>query len=103
MLDSEEGQQKAVRETETEVNYSPVLEEVRGTPPRATWGSQGRVQAERQIGPGKYASFTGHMWSNLRFLKNEMATHSSVLAWRIPGMGEPGGLPSMGLHRVGHD
>ena len=30
-------------------------------------------------------------------------THSSVLAWRIPGMGEPGGLPSMGLHRVGHD
>ena len=32
-----------------------------------------------------------------------MATHSSVLAWRIPGMGEPGGLLSMGLHRVGHD
>ena len=31
-----------------------------------------------------------------------MATHSSVLAWRIPGMGEPGGLRSMGLHRVGH-
>ena len=33
----------------------------------------------------------------------QMATHSSVLAWRIPGMGEPGGLPSMGLHGVGHD
>ena len=32
-----------------------------------------------------------------------MATHCSVLAWRIPGMGEPGGLPSMGSHRVGHD
>ena len=32
-----------------------------------------------------------------------MATHSSVLAWRIPGTGEPGGLLSMGLHRVGHD
>ena len=32
-----------------------------------------------------------------------MATHSSVLAWRIPGTGEPGGLPSMELHRVGHD
>ena len=32
-----------------------------------------------------------------------MATHSSVLAWRIPGIGEPGGLPSMGSHRVGHD
>ena len=36
-------------------------------------------------------------------LKKEMATHSSVLAWRILGMGEPGGPPSMGLHRVGHD
>ena len=36
-------------------------------------------------------------------LEKEMATHSLVLAWRIPGMGEPGGLPSMGSHRVGHD
>ena len=36
-------------------------------------------------------------------LEKEMATHSSILAWRIPGMGEPGGLPSMGSHRVGHD
>ena len=36
-------------------------------------------------------------------LEKEMATHSSVLAWRIPGMGEPGGLPSVGSHRVGHD
>ena len=36
-------------------------------------------------------------------LEKEMATHSSVLAWRIPGMGEPGGLPSMGSHRAGHD
>ena len=36
-------------------------------------------------------------------LEKEMATHSSVLAWRVPGMVEPGGLPSMGLHRVGHD
>ena len=35
--------------------------------------------------------------------EKEMATHSSVLAWRIPGTGEPGGLPSMGSHRVGHD
>ena len=33
----------------------------------------------------------------------EMATHSSVLAWRIPGTGKPGGLPSMGSHRIGHD
>ena len=36
-------------------------------------------------------------------LEKEMATHSSVLSWRIPGTGEPGGLPSMGSHRVGHD
>ena len=35
-------------------------------------------------------------------LEKEMATHSSVLAWKIPGTVEPGGLPSMGLHRVGH-
>ena len=51
----------------------------------------------------------GHEESNtterLHFhtLEKEMATHSSVLAWKIPGMEEPGGLPSMGLHRVGHD
>ena len=36
-------------------------------------------------------------------LEKEMATHSTVLAWRIPGTGETGELPSMGLHRVGHD
>ena len=36
-------------------------------------------------------------------LEKEMATHSSVLAWRIPGTGEPGGLASMGSHRVGHE
>ena len=36
-------------------------------------------------------------------LEKEMATHSSVLVWRIPGMAEPGGLPSMGSHRVGQD
>ena len=36
-------------------------------------------------------------------LEKDMATHSSVLAWRIPGMEEPGQLPSMGSHRVGHD
>ena len=36
-------------------------------------------------------------------LEEGMTIHSSILAWRIPGMGEPGGLPSMGSHRVGHD
>ena len=44
-------------------------------------------------------TFTFHFHA----LEKEMATHSSVLAWRIPGAGEPGGLPSMGSHRVGHD
>ena len=50
-------------------------------------------------------------WTRLKRLSSsiyswaekEMATHSSVLAWRIPGIGEPGGVPSMGLHRAGHD
>ena len=47
-------------------------------------------------------------WTQLTFtfhfhaLEKEMAPHSSVLAWRIPGTGEPGGLPSMGSHRVRH-
>ena len=44
-------------------------------------------------------TFTFHFHA----LEKETATHSSVLAWRIPGTGEPGGLPSMGSHRVGHD
>ena len=44
-------------------------------------------------------TFTFHFHA----LEKEMATRSSVLAWRIPGMGEPGGLPSTGSHRVGHD
>ena len=44
-------------------------------------------------------TFTFHFHA----LEKEMAAHSSVLAWRIPGTGEPGGLPSMESHRVGHD
>ena len=44
-------------------------------------------------------TFTFHFHA----LEKEMATHSSVLTWRIPGTGEPGQLPSMGFHRVGHD
>ena len=44
-------------------------------------------------------TFTFHFHA----LEKEMATHSSVLAWRISGMGELGGVPSMGSHRVGHD
>ena len=46
--------------------------------------------------------FTGEFYQTFREEKT-MATHSSVLAWRIPGMGEPGGLPSMGSHRVRPD
>ena len=44
-------------------------------------------------------TFTFHFYT----LEKEMATHSNVLAWRIPGTVEPDGLPSMGSHRVGHD
>ena len=67
--------------------------------------------------PGRLQSMgslrVGHDWAtslslftftfHSHALEEEMATHSSVLAWRIPGTGEPGELPSMGSHRVGHD
>ena len=48
---------------------------------------------------GKVFTFTFYFHA----LEKEMATHSNVLAWRIPGTGEPGGLPSVGLHGAGHD
>ena len=57
------------------------------------WGRKELDTTER------LSDFTFHFHA----LEKEMATHSSVLAWRIPGMGEPGGLPSMGSHRVGHN
>ena len=44
-------------------------------------------------------TFTFHFHA----LEKEMATHSSILAWRVPGTGRPRGLPSMGSHRIGHD
>ena len=47
----------------------------------------------------RLSDFTFHFHA----LEKAMASHSNVLAWRIPGTGEPGGLPSMGSHRVGHD
>ena len=52
-----------------------------------------------------WAAVHGGITFNFRFhaLEKEMATHSSVLAWRIPGTGDSGGLLSMGSHRVGHD
>ena len=48
----------------------------------------------------RLSNFT--LFFHFHALEKEMATPSSVLAWRIPGAGEPGGLPSMGSHRVGH-
>ena len=51
----------------------------------------------------RLSDFTFTFTFHFHALEKEMAIHSSVLAWRISGMGEPVGLPSMGLHRVGHD
>ena len=64
---------------------------------RAWWAAVYGV-AESQTRLSDF-TFTFH----LHALEKEMATHSSVLAWRIPGTGEPGRLPSMGSHRVGHN
>ena len=60
-----------------------------------TGASQGFPRAAAPVG----VTFIFHFPA----LQKEMATHSSVLAWTIPGTGEPGGLPSMGSHRVGRD
>ena len=63
---------------------------------REAWRAAVHGVAKRQLSD---FTFTFHFHA----LEKEMATHSSVLAWRIPGTGEPGGLPYMGSHRVGHD
>ena len=57
------------------------------------------------MGCSPWGRYKSDMTERLHFhaLEEEMATHSRILAWRIPGMGEPGGLPSMGSHRVGHN
>ena len=65
---------------------------------RGAWKAAVHGVAEGQTRLSDF-TFTFHFHA----LGKEMATHSSVLAWRIPGMAEPGGLPSMGSHRVGHD
>ena len=62
------------------------------------WGSAVHGVAKNQTRLSDFP-FTFHFYA----LEKEMATHSSVLAWRIPGTVEPGGLPSMVLHRVGHN
>jgi len=53
----------------------------------------------KELGTTERLPFTFHFHA----LEKEMATHSGILAWRIPGTEEPGGLPSMGSHRVRHD
>ena len=65
---------------------------------RGAWWAAVHGVVKSQTGLSNF-TFTFHFHA----LEKEMATHSSVLAWRIPGMGEPGGLLSMGSHRVGHD
>ena len=63
----------------------------------ALWGAvHGFAKSRTQLSD---FTFTFHFHA----LEKEIAAHSSVLAWRIPGTGEPGGLPSMGSHRVRHD
>ena len=61
--------------------------------------------AEHQVGPRDPGSLLqdSRPLGIIDLQSFEMATHSSVLAWRIPGTAEPGGLPSLGSHRVGHD
>ena len=65
---------------------------------RGTWKAAVHGVAKSRTWLSEF-TFTFHSHA----LEEEMATHSSILAWRIPGMVEPGGLPSMGSHRVGHD
>ena len=61
----------------------------------------GRLQSMGLLSRTRLSDFT--FTFHFHALEKEMATHSSVLAWRIPGTGEPGELPSHGSHRVGHD
>ena len=58
---------------------------------------------ETRVPTREESGVLGHFHFSFHALGKEMPAHSSVLAWRIPGTGEPGGLPSMGWHRVGHD
>ena len=78
----------------TPLQYSCLTNAMDG---RAWWAAvHGVVRSRTRLSD---FTFTFHFHA----LEKEMATHSSVLAWRIPGTGEPGELPSMGSHRVGHD
>ena len=63
----------------------------------------GEAYGQRSLGPQARQNWSDLACMFTYILEKEMATHSSVLAWRTPGTGEPGGLPSLGSHRVGHD
>ena len=62
-----------------------------------------KQKKQNKLGKSERSSHSPVVLKHSCSLEKEMATHSSVLAWRIREMGEPGGLPSMGSHRVGHD
>ena len=84
------------RDTSGEGNGTPLQYSCLGNPmDRGAWKAAVHGVAEGRIRLSDF-TFTYHFDA----LEKEMATHSSVLAWSIPGMGEPGGLPSMGSHRV---
>ena len=78
----------------TPLQYSCLENPMKG----GAWKAAGHGIAKSQTRLSNF-TFTFHFHA----LEKEMATHSSVLAWRIPGTGQPGGLPSQGSHRVGHD
>ena len=90
------------------MNLEPIIREGNGTPLQysclensmdgGAWKAAVHEVAEGWTRLSNF-TFTFHFHA----LEKEMAPHSSVLAWRIPGTGKPGGLPSIGSHRVGHD
>ena len=75
------------------------------TPALLPGGSHGRIHGAAVHGVAKSQTQLSDFTFTFYFhaLEKDMATHSGVLAWRIPGTAEPGGLPSMGSHRVGHE
>ena len=105
----ESGEENGCPQTELSTinKLSPIAGEGHGTPLQysclenpmdgGAWYAAVHGVAKSQTGLRDF-TFTFHVHA----LEKEMATHSSVLAWRIPGTGEPGGLLSMGSHRVGH-
>ena len=90
---------EVTRDTSGEGNGTPLQYSCLGNPmDRGAWKAAVHGVAE---GWKRLSNFT--FTFHFDALEKEMATHSSVLAWRIPGTGKPGGLPSMGSHRVRYD